>query len=295
LQKRLSDLRRAVGAGVATAVRAAREVSGGEAGDLAAGFVRANKGDAAAEKRALSMLLVIRGLGHAATTPALRELVTMTEPFEGAYKNEIAKIFKGLGEAPIPALLEARRAAPETRKWAQAQLEALGKKTAGDAAQVKSTDVLCDIMRAWAATKDPEAVSVVLTLVNSDRIPVRTAAREALAAYGQEAIWKLRETYLNITGKPATDGWSAEQTAKELFAAFDRVRLNEVYEPRLKPSTRCWPASRCSNGVVKWLQLTCNTRIPLMRTNPQKRSQPIGAPGTWTRPLTGLRSSRAQS
>jgi tetratricopeptide (TPR) repeat protein len=230
LQKRLAELRRAVGGGVATAVRAARESAGGDSGDLALGFVRTSKGDPTVEKRVLSMLLVLRGLAHAATMPALRELVAMTEPFEGAFRPEITRLFKALGEAPIPALLEARRAAPEVRKWSQAQLEALGKRTAGDAAQVQSSEVLCDVLRAWGATKDPEAVSVVLTFVNSDRVPVRHAAREALAAYGQESIWKLRESYLNLTGKAATEGWSAEQTAKELFAAFDKVRLSEVYD-----------------------------------------------------------------
>jgi tetratricopeptide (TPR) repeat protein len=65
--------------------------------------------------------------------------------------------------------------------------------------------------------------------VNSDRIQVRGAAREALSQFGQDAVWKLREAYSNVTGKAAPEGWQSAQIAKELFAAYDRLRLQEVY------------------------------------------------------------------
>ena len=56
---------------------------------------------------------------------------------------------------------------------------------------------------------------VILSFVNSDRAQVRAAAREALAAYGQDAIWKLREAYAALTGKPANEGWTAPELANE--------------------------------------------------------------------------------
>ena len=82
---------------------------------------------------------------------------------------------------------------------------------------------------AYGAIHDMDAVSVVLSFVNSDRAQVRAAARESLGLYGQDAIWKLREAYTNLVGKSAPDTWSADQVSKELFATYDRFRLQEVY------------------------------------------------------------------
>ena len=47
--------------------------------------------------------------------------------------------------------------------------------------------------------------------------------------FGQDAVWKLREAYSNVTGKSAPENWQAPQIAKELFSAYDRLRLQEVY------------------------------------------------------------------
>jgi tetratricopeptide (TPR) repeat protein len=35
---------------------------------------------------------------------------------------------------------------------------------------------------------------------------------------------------MNLTGKAASEGWSAAEVAKELFAAYDRFRLQEVHQ-----------------------------------------------------------------
>jgi tetratricopeptide (TPR) repeat protein len=60
-------------------------------------------------------------------------------------------------------------------------------------------------------------------------VHVRTAARDSVGRYGQDAIWKLREAYANVTGKSAPEGWTAADVARELFTAYDRFRLQEVY------------------------------------------------------------------
>ncbi len=105
----------------------------------------------------------------------------------------------------------------------------MGKRIAGDAVQTKDNQVLADVLRAFANVHDIDALPVILSFVNSDRIQVRGAAREALGQFGQDAVWKLREAYANVTGNAAPDGWPASQIAKELFAAYDRLRLQEVY------------------------------------------------------------------
>jgi len=85
------------------------------------------------------------------------------------------------------------------------------------------------VLRAFAIVHDMDALPVVLSFVNSDRIQVRSAARESILAYGQDAVWKLREAYGNVTGKTPPEGTPAADIAKQLFAAYDRLRLQEVY------------------------------------------------------------------
>src|SRR5262249_52846763 len=93
----------------------------------------------------------------------------------------------------------------------------------------KDNQVLADVLHAYGVVKDLDAVPVILSFVNSDRAQVRAAARAALQAYGQDAIWKLKEAYFQLTGKAANEGWTAAELTKELFDAYDKYRLQEVY------------------------------------------------------------------
>lgn len=92
----------------------------------------------------------------------------------------------------------------------------MGKRT-GDAVQVQSSEVLWDVLRAFGLNHDIEALAVILKFVNSERAQVRSAARDALAAYGGDGLWKLREAYTTLTGKQTPDGWSASDVALRLF------------------------------------------------------------------------------
>ncbi len=233
IHKRLEAERRTSTIGVSNAMKALKEENEGRMNadgfDLVEAVFRSKKKDAGA-KTILVTATLIRTLARIGSTAATRELVALTDDHGGAFRPEITRQVKALGEVFVPALIEARRSAPEIRRWANLQLEGLGKKTAGDAAQVKSSQVLCDVLRAFGNIHDVEALAVILSFVNSDRAQVRAAAREALASYGGDGLWKLREAYQNLTGKPTPDGWGAEQVAKELFLAYDRVRLQEVYD-----------------------------------------------------------------
>ncbi len=233
IHKRLEAERRTSTIGVSNAMKALKEENEGRMNadgfDLVEAVFRSKKKDAGA-KTILVTATLIRTLARIGSTPATRELVALTDDHGGAFRPEITRQVKALGEVFVPALIEARRSSQEIRRWANLQLEGLGKKTAGDAAQVKSSQVLCDVLRAFGNIHDVEALAVILSFVNSDRAQVRAAAREALASYGGDGLWKLREAYQNLTGKPTPDGWGAEQVAKELFLAYDRVRLQEVYD-----------------------------------------------------------------
>lgn len=233
VKRKLDEVKRFSSVQLANAMKTLREENEGRVNEASFDLVEAamrGKHPDPGSKNLLQSLLLIRALAHMKTTASTRELVAITEPHNGLFRAEITRQVKALGEVFVPALIEARRNSTEVRRWALRELDGLGKRTAGDAAQVKSSQVLCDVLRAFGNIHDIEALAVILSFVNSDRAQVRQAAREALASYGGDGLWKLREAYQNLTGKPTPESWNADQVARELFGAYDRVRLAEVYE-----------------------------------------------------------------
>jgi hypothetical protein len=227
--RKLAELRRGTDDGAFAVVKGFRERASKSAGfDLADALV-AQKADAGA-RHALTVACLLRALAHAGTTPAVRQMVLVAPDGGGAFRPELTRQMKLLADRAVPALIEARRdPTPETRAWASGLLEAMGKRTPGDAVQTRDNQVVADVLRAYAGVKDLDALPVVLSFVNSDRVQVRAAAREAALAYGQEGIWKLREAYAVLTGEPAPEGTSAADLARKLFEAYDRYRLRDVY------------------------------------------------------------------
>jgi len=228
IAKKLTELRKTNAASVAAAVK--QKDKPAEGTDLCDTLLKLPKPDGPGPKTALTTAVLVRALGHAGTTPAVRQLVKVAGDYNGAFRPEITRVVRGLGDKAVPALIETRKdSSSELRHWAYNQLEAMGKRIAGDAVQTKDNQVLADVLHAYAVIHDLDAVPVILSFVSSDRVQIRSAARDALTSFGQDAVWKLREAYSNLTGKSAPEGWPASEVAKELFAAYDRVRLQEVY------------------------------------------------------------------
>lgn len=231
ITKKLAELRKSTSVGVAVAVKNARDGAPKHVSDVdLADALLKTKTEAAGYKTAVQTAVILRALAHVGTTPSLKQLVKVSSDHNGAFKAEVARHVKALGDKAVPALIETRKdASSELRHWAFSTLESMGKRVPGDAVQTKDNQVLADVLRAFANVHDMDALPVLLSFVNSDRIQVRAAAREALLQFGQDAVWKLREAYANVTGKPAAEGVPATQIAKELFAAYDKLRLQEVY------------------------------------------------------------------
>lgn len=225
IAKKLAELRKTSTVAVHAAMKHAK---GGEGHDLLESLL-SQKGDGPGHQAAVSTVLLMRALANMKTTPAARELALVVGDHKGAFRLEASRLVKSMGEAAIPALIECRKQSSDVRRWGAHELEGMGKRLAGDAVQTKSNEVLADVLLAFGAVHDLDAVPVILSFVNSDRVQVRKAARESLLSFGQDAVWKLREAYANLTGKSAPDGWNAQQVATELFAAFDRFRMQEVY------------------------------------------------------------------
>jgi tetratricopeptide (TPR) repeat protein len=230
ITRQLAALRKTPTASVTTALKAARDAGGKTSDTELYEALLQTKSEGEGYRPAVTTVVLLQVLAHVGTTPALRQLVKVAGDHGGAFRPEVARHLKALGDKAVPALIETRNErSSELRHWAVAQLESMGKRIAGDAVQTKDNQVLADVLRAFANVHDIDALPVLLSFVNSDRIQVRGAAREALSQFGQDAVWKLREAYSNVTGKAAPDGWPASQIAKELFLAYDRLRLQEVY------------------------------------------------------------------
>ncbi len=180
--------------------------------------------------RALVTLCLMRALVRVGTTPAVRQLLRTAFQAGAQVRPELLRELKQLDDRATAALIEMRGdPSPEMRAWAKDSLETLGKRTPGDTVQTTSDPILVDVLHAYATVRDVDALPVVLSFVNSDRLPVRAAAREATLAYGADAVSKLRATYAALTGERLADTLDPAAVAQKLFDAYDRYRLRDVY------------------------------------------------------------------
>lgn len=179
----------------------------------------------------VKLLAMERMLTAAGTTPAVRELLQMYSYFGELMRVDIQRQIGKLRDRAVPALLEARQHdAKIVQKLANKELDLLGRTIPGEAVGVTDPQVLADILRAYGRTRDVDAERVILSFCNSDRIQLREAAREAIAAIGEPGIWQLRDAYLNQTGNKAPREFTWDRIARELFGMYDRARLAEVYK-----------------------------------------------------------------
>ncbi|MDI3289983.1 hypothetical protein [Polyangium sp. 15x6] len=177
------------------------------------------------------LLAMERMLTAAGTTPAVRELLQMYSYFGELLRVDLQRQIAKLRDRAVPALIEGRQHdAKIVQRFASKQLDLLGRAIPGEAVGVTDPQALADILRAYGRTRDVDAVRVILSFSNSDRIQLREAAREAIAAIGEPGIWQLRDAYLNQTGNKAPREFTWDRIARELFGMYDRARLAEVYK-----------------------------------------------------------------
>jgi len=135
-----------------------------------------------------------------------------------------------MGDHAVAALVEVRRDPDkELRNLANKLLDGMGRFLAQDAVQVKDPQSLADVLVAFGKTKDPDALRVVISYLNADRVAVRDSARWSVAQYGADAKPLLKETYEAFSGEKVADDWGAEKLLGSLLSAYDKVRLAEVY------------------------------------------------------------------
>ncbi|WP_437796248.1 hypothetical protein [Sorangium sp. So ce693] len=179
----------------------------------------------------VKLLAMERMLVAAGTTPAVRELIALHAYFGELLRIDLQRQVAKLRDKAVPALIEARQHdAKIVQRWANKQLDLLGRAIPGEAIASNDTQILADVLRAYGRVRDVDAMRVVLSFCNSDRARLRDAAREAISAIGEPGIWQLRDAYLDLTGAKPPREWSWDRVARELFGTYDRARLAEVYK-----------------------------------------------------------------
>jgi hypothetical protein len=177
----------------------------------------------------VSVLALSRMLESIGSVEAVRGLVEVYARFGEFLRITTQNALSRLGDKAVPALIEAERhPAEKIAKWAVRQLDMLGKGIPSEAVQIQDQAVLCDVLRAYGRTRNPEAVRIVVSFANSERAQIREAARQSVALTGEVASWQLRDTYENVVGKKPPRDWAWDRTARELFGEFDRLRFAQV-------------------------------------------------------------------
>jgi tetratricopeptide (TPR) repeat protein len=170
-----------------------------------------------------------RMLGQIGTVEAVRGLIDVYVRYGEFLRVDTQLQIEALGDRAVPALVEAKRhPAEKIAKWANRELDALGKGIPSEAVQTNDLQVLSDVLRAYGRVRDPDAARIVVSFANSERAQVREASRQAIAMLGEVGAWQLRDTYETVVGKKPPRDWNWERTARELFAEFDRLRSAEV-------------------------------------------------------------------
>ena len=139
-----------------------------------------------------------RMLAAIGTTPAVRELIQLHAYFGELLRIDLQRQIGKLRDKAVPALIEARQHdAKIVQRWANKQLDVLGRAIPGEAVASNDTQVLADVLRAYGRTRDVDAVRVILSFCNSDRDPApRGRARGRSRRSASPGIWQLRDVYL---------------------------------------------------------------------------------------------------
>lgn len=178
----------------------------------------------------VELLAMVRVLGAVGTTPAVRELIELRANFGDLLRIDLARQIHKLKDRAVPALLEAKKHdATVVQRFADSELDRLGKVTPGEAVSTSDYEVLTDTLRAFGYTKNEEAVDVLLSFANHERRKIREAAREAVAAIGEAGRWRLRDVYQDLTGEKIDKSLPWDVVARRIFAIYDKGRVAELW------------------------------------------------------------------
>jgi HEAT repeat protein len=210
--------------------RAADRAEAAEDGDWLAFVLSLGRTEDDAWQDVVQLYGMLRMLEAVGTTPAVRQMIDCYSYFGELVRIDVQRSIARLGDKSVAALIEARKHdTAKVARWANRMLDELGRAIPGEAVSSTDPEVLADVVRAFGRTRDVDAVRVILSFCSSDRVGLRSAAREAVGAIGEPASWQLREAYQQLTGEKPPRSWEWDRLARELFRLHDQARLAEVY------------------------------------------------------------------
>lgn len=175
-------------------------------------------------------LLLLRALENIRTPKAgmlLAELQLLDEP--GVWDQELKLARTRVGLALLPALISSRtHEDARVRAFALAGVRALGMEEPQAALQIDDPHLCAEVIAAYTQPLDYAAMPLIVRMVTAEKLELREAARAAVARFGKNAIWQLRELYGQVNGQDADKRWDADKTAAELYAAIDRPAIEEA-------------------------------------------------------------------
>jgi hypothetical protein len=185
-----------------------------------------------ATNRSLALLLAgIHACEKQGQLAGARVLVRLLAAHKAVVKGPARAALERMGDGAVAALIEGRKSDDrDQRQTVSKLLDAMGRFLPSDAVAVRDPQALADVLTAFGKTKDVDAARVIVSYLNADRAPVREAARWSIAQLGEQAKPALKDAYETFSNEKAGDDWSAERLQKELLAAYDRVRLAEVFK-----------------------------------------------------------------
>lgn len=237
---------------------------------------------------ATERVALARALGRIPTADAGRALVAFALDHNRIFRLEALRIIRtSLRDYVIPALIEIRRPNEDTRIFIRQVREAIRRVTPGESVQTRDNALLAEILRAYGSVRQMDAINVVVSFVNSDRAQVREAARWAVTQYGREAINALRQAYENYVGEDPNPQWGWERVARELYAANDRRRAEEV-NTALDEGLAAGRAGRYQEMMSKFEFVL--SRHPLF----ERRNEMVGPLMAYARSLEATDAHQAQ-
>ncbi len=186
--------------------------------------------DTQAFRDLVAVLALSRTCVAIGTTAAAREVINVYMYFGDLFRIDVQRQLARMRDMALPALIEAQyHDSKMVRTWAKRRLDVMGRAIPSEAVRINDNQALADVLRAYGRAREVEAVRVIVSFANSDRLQVREAAREAIGQVGEPAHWQLRDAYEQLMGEKPARSWDWQRTARELFAVYDRARLQEVY------------------------------------------------------------------
>jgi hypothetical protein len=193
------------------------------------------------ERAAAEWAALAHALSAHRSAPAAELLVgKLLASDETLATTEGALLVEHLGPVAIPALVRGRTS---SRLWLRALcadwLHRAGYDQPGRAVQQDDAQLLAAILSAYGDTLAFEAMPVVVSYLVDERAAVRRAAEQATQRFGRNAIWQLRERYLNVVGRDAPAEWGHQRLLGEL--------QREHFAPRAKVQQAAIAAARAAH------------------------------------------------